>query len=367
MNKSSKEEKLFNDYQKSIFKGDKILKFIDTITGKKFMHTVYLLIFISVCIIVVKSFYYKNGFFIGSKIDDEVVVNTEDNVDVNKLKRSAVDEYVKCLSSKTDNKELSDDVKKIITKINNYYKKSNGRFAFKYVDLHTGFSVAINENQKIYAASTIKAPANIYIWELVSNGQANLNDKLKYTVGYYNTGSGVLKNKKFNTEYTIRDLLRYSIVYSDNAAYAMLMNKFGRKNMLNYWKEKGTNAIFTSSNIWGSISAHDAAIYLKELYKFYVENDEYGSVIMNDFISAKTKFISSKSGYKIASKAGWWGNTTHDTTIVFADNPYILVGLSSLGYYGSRDYFKTISDLAEDLHTEYWKYKMDTCSKIKQY
>ena len=177
-----------------------------------------------------------------------------------------------------------------------------------------------------------------------------------------------LKKKKFNTKHDIRTLSRYSTVASDNAAHNMLMDHFGRKNMLEFWKTKGTTAIFTARNNWGITNANDATIYMEELYRFYLEDEVYGQELMNNFLNSSPKFIKGKNGYKIASKSGWAGTAVHDVSIVFADNPYIVVALSNLGetdYYMS--YFNKVNDLAYKLHTEYWKYKMDVCSNINQY
>ena len=41
---------------------------------------------------------------------------------------------------------------------------------------NTGFSISYNEEQAIFAASTIKAPKDIYIYEMASQGKINLND-----------------------------------------------------------------------------------------------------------------------------------------------------------------------------------------------
>ena len=90
--------------------------------------------------------------------------------------------------------------------------------------------------------------------------------------------------------------------------------------------------------------------------------------LLNIFFNAKTKFITSRNGYKVANKSGWSGSAIHDVAIVFADNPYIVIGLSNLGNtneYGN--YFNKVSDFAYRLHTEYWKYKMNMCSNIIQY
>ena len=177
-----------------------------------------------------------------------------------------------------------------------------------------------------------------------------------------------LKDKPVNGKYSVRELVEYSIVYSDNVAHNMLMDKYGRSNMLLFWKDKGTKAIFTENSNWGVLNASDASIYMEELYNFYLNNNEYGLELLNIFFNAKTKFITSRNGYKVANKSGWSGSAIHDVAIVFADNPYIVVGLSNLGNtdeYGS--YFNKVSDFAYRLHTEYWKYKMNMCSNIIQY
>jgi transcriptional accessory protein Tex/SPT6 len=151
---------------------------------------------------------------------------------------------------------------------------------------------------------------------------------------------------------------------SDNAAF----RKYIRNNMYKFWKEKGTKVIFTANNNWGVTNAHDAVIYMEELYRFYLENEEYGQELMKNFLNANPKFIKGKNKYKVANKSGWSGTAIHDVSIIFADNPYIVVALSNLGYTDYyMSYFNKANDLAYKLHTEYWKYKMDMCGDINQY
>ena len=106
---------------------------------------------------------------------------------------------------------------------------------------------------------------------------------------------------------------------------------------------------------------------MSELYRFYTANDEYGNQVMNNFLNATPKFIKGKNGYKVANKSGWNGSVIHDVSIIFADNPYIIVALSNTGNGNYTAYFNKANDLAYKLHTEYWKYKMSLCNDIKQY
>ena len=134
--------------------------------------------------------------------------------------------------------------------------------------------------------------------------------------------------------------------------------------MLSFWKEKGTSVIFTQNNNWGMINANDATIYMEELYNFYLNNEEYGNELMTNFLNAYPKFIKGKNNYLVANKSGWSGTAIHDMSIVFAENPYVVVALSNTGESDYINYFNNANELAYKLHTEYWNHKMDTCNNI---
>lgn len=143
---------------------------------------------------------------------------------------------------------MPSNLKDIIQKLEDIFNSSNYNFAFKYKDIYTGFTISYNSSQPIFAASTIKAPEAIYIYEEAEKGNINLNDTITYTPNYYNTGTGILKNNKFNTDYTIKDLVSYSIIYSENAAHIILNDKYQRINMYNFWKNLNTTTIFSGND-----------------------------------------------------------------------------------------------------------------------
>ena len=310
----------------------------------------------------------KHNKELETRMEDEIKINSGEVLGAEIDKSSAVDKYTMCINSNVNEEELPDNVKNIINEIREYYKKDKNYFSYKYVDIQTGFNVSINENQAIFTASTIKGPAAIYIYEMADEGKINLDDVLTYTSKYYDNGGGILRFKNFNTTYSTKELLDYSITLSDNSAHMMLVDKYGRDNMMNFWKSKGTNTIFTKPYTqWGNNTAHDAAIYMNELYRYYQTNGTYSDLAMNEFLNAKKKILSAPNDYKIANKAGWWHEYMHDAAIVFAENPYVVVAFSTLGSQYNGPFFKNISNLTYQLHSEYWKYKMESCSKIEQY
>ncbi len=154
-------------------------EFFGFLTNRKVMSVVQVLAFACVCFVVYKSFYYGNRvsqyekffFEIDEKTEDEVRAYAGEELDNSTMKKVAASELVSCLGSKVDMDNLPDSVKNAIRDIKNYYSQSYNNFAFAYKDIYTGFTVTYNENQDIFTASTIKAPANIYVYEMASQGK----------------------------------------------------------------------------------------------------------------------------------------------------------------------------------------------------
>lgn len=333
-----------------------------------------LMTFIFVSIITYRSLTYKNRidtyeeFFtiINNKESDTVEIDYESDIkDKIYNKDTEVSEYISCLNNKLTYEELSDNAKLSIRTLNTLFNQSYNYFAFKYTDIYTGFTVSYNENQEIFTASTIKAPMAIYLYEEAEKGNIDLEEKLTYTSAYYNTGSGVLKYRKFNESYTVRELLSYAIIESDNAAHNMLMNRYGRANMYNFWTNLGTKSIFREYTNWGMTNANDATIYMKELYDFYNKDTELSNELMNNFIKVTYKPLSDKNGNKnTANKSGWSGTAYHDAAIVFDDNPYILVVMSNSGTSDYTYLFNLTSKVVGQLHEEYWNVIYNKCQSI---
>lgn len=311
---------------------------------------------------------YENDIIVEKITTTVTPYYSENGLNDNSLKDIAASNLVSCINQKLDLNELDAETKQIIDELNELYNSSLNNFSFLYKDIYTGFTLSYNEEGSIFTASTIKAPAMIYLYELASKNELDLNEELTYTENFYSEGSGILKDKEPNTKYKVGQLIEYSIHDSDNIAYRMLMNRYGRKNMYNFWTSKGTTNIYKYDTIWGMTSAKDASIYMQELYDFYLTNDTYGTELINLFKNATWKQITNKDGlYNTASKGGWSGTAFHDAAIVFEENPYILVILSNLGESDYNYLFKNTSQLIGKLHEKYWQTKINKCNKITQY
>lgn len=304
-------------------------------------------------------------FYEYSDIEVKYYFDARDN---NYSDNTGINSMISCYQKNINLDEVPGSVRDNITSLNKLYGSNSKYFNFLYYDLFSGFTVSYNADRPIFTASTIKAPAMIYIYELASRGEVDLNEKLIYTSNFYRGGSGVLKTKPANTSYTIEELVQYTIYESDNIAYSMLMNRFGRVNIRDFWRNLGSEYLFENDTIWGYMSANDALIYMKELYRFSHDNEEYGVRLLNHFKNAKWKLITDIDGeFNTANKGGWSNSAIHDIAIVFDDNPYILIVMSNMGESSYSYLFNRTSKLVGSMHLEYWKYKVDMCSNIKLY
>lgn len=311
---------------------------------------------------------YKSDNIIEKEQSNTNYYYNNNKLDTKSLKSIAASELISCINEKLDTNNLPENLTNYINELNNLYNSSKNYFSFLYKDIYTDFTVSYNENQPIFTASTIKAPAMIYLYELASKNEINLDEKLTYTLEFYSLGSGVLKDKEPGSEYTVKQLIEYAIHDSDNIAYKMLMNRFKRENLYSFWSNKGTTNIFKYDTVWGYTSSKDASIYMQELYNFYLTDNTYGEELMTYFKNAEWKQITNKDGdFNTANKGGWSDETFHDVAIVFEENLYILIIMSKTETSDYNNLFQKTSALVGNFHDEYWKYKMSKCNNINQY
>lgn len=331
--------------------------------NRTFLTTISLISLILISIVVYRAINLRN------KVDDiekSIIEKMETKVKINyptySISNNSGAQFIEdCLKTPLKKNELTDELLNISKELEDLFNESNYNFSFKYKELYTGFTLSYNSKQPIYAASTIKAPEAIYIYEKAEKGNINLNDTIKYTTNYYNTGTGVLKNKRFNDNYKISKLVEYSIIYSDNAAHIMLNNKYKRENMYKYWSEQGTKTIFKENTPWGNISANDASIYMEKLYNYHTDNNKYSKQLLSYFDKSWKIISTPNNKLRIANKTGWSGSSLHDAALVFDENPYTLVILTQRGYTEYQSFFDEVSTLIYKFHKKYWNQKEKIC------
>ncbi len=274
------------------------------------------------------------------------------------------------------------------------------KLALYYEDLTSGYHVSYNENEIMYSASLIKAP---YIYAVVREIEAfeekklnyaadgsplydengnplfsgkhpnlDANGKIIYLEGeekydlsrmwtydpdtMKEEGSGKIQYEKKGFELSWEELFEYTLLFSDNVAFRQIRNEFGMTSFQELAKElsfKGTPYGFMQ------ITASDCGKFLKVLYEFFAGESKYAQW-MQDLMcrSAHTVLIpATVSPAKAAHKYGWDEDSYHDMAVVFDENPYILVVMTTLEDGGTDvdAYIRSLVQQCRKIHIDVQK------------
>ncbi len=221
----------------------------------------------------------------------------------------------------------------LLDDLNNTLSSYPQASSFMVVSLNDGMSFGYNIDQAYGSGSTIKATYAYYVYKLVAEKKASLDDTIAYQAKFYNSGTGSIKHAAYGTEYTVRQLLYEMIHESDNVAYLMLLDKYKWDGFNEMLDDLGAVELHLSNTSrWGKLSCRSSAIIWQEIYKFSQESAE-GKELMDLFLNAKYNYFKEiLPDVASASKSGFTQVVVHDTGIVMdEENPYIIIILSNTG------------------------------------
>jgi len=238
-------------------------------------------------------------------------------------------------------RSLEQEIRKLLA-------EEEGTYGVYILDLHTQQFCGINQEVVFHAASTFKIPMNLFLFQQIALNKINPQLKLTYKPQHYEGGTGILQFARYGTSYTIYELAKYSMVYSDNVATNMLLGYLGRKNVKDFMRSLGGKVVDDRRNI---TCPRDMAYYMKALVAFWENYPEYGSILLNHlentvFNERIPKLL--PSGTRVAHKIGNWPATGsyHDVGIVFhPTHPYI-ISLFSKGVPDRTHCFRVLQNLS---------------------
>ncbi|WP_225896039.1 serine hydrolase [Dendronalium phyllosphericum] len=102
-----------------------------------------------------------------------------------------------------------------------------------FMDLETGNYLDISGDKVFPAASTIKFPILIALFEKIDAGKVKLNDTLVMRRDLVASGSGDLQYQRVGTKLTVLQTVNKMISISDNTATNMIIDRLGGKAILN--------------------------------------------------------------------------------------------------------------------------------------
>ena len=136
---------------------------------------------------------------------------------INKIRPSNLVVVLLLLSISTPAQSLDDQVKNLVTS----FKGKVNLFA---KNLDTGETYALNPDERVRTASTIKIAVMIEAFARVAEGKAKWTDEVVLTKEKKVSGSGILSELSDGLRLTLRDAVNLMMILSDNTATNLVLD-----------------------------------------------------------------------------------------------------------------------------------------------
>lgn len=203
------------------------------------------------------------------------------------------------------------------------------RVSFKAVSIDGSKAMSYNSEEKYFPASAIKAPYLLYCYQQIDAGNGTFEEEMIYTSKYFYDGTGDVKNSEEGTVYTLHELMRRIIWNSDNSAYKMCAERWGKEGYNQLMQEIGAEQLmFPSYSIWAhDTRVGDFVIAWKSIYDYFQTETEGAKAFYDSTTNCKWNFYG--GGIKnctIAQKYGWAEEAFSNAGIIYGENEtYLLV------------------------------------------
>lgn len=289
-------------------------------------------------------------------------IKTYNEVKIDNLKDEQFD-YEKCLISKFDENEVSDNLLNKQEELNQYLSKYN--VSIFYEDISTGFNYKYQSDKVYYGASLIKLVEAEYLIDKAINNEIDLdNTFVKYYEKYKADDSIGMSSRKISEDISLKDLISYILKYSDNTAHYMLIDYIGMSNLKKYGNNLGAINILTGGDTYGNQSAIDTNIYLKHAYEMMNSNTSYGTFLKECMTNTYYNYLNlNGDDNNVAHKWGWHSYYFHDIGIVFEEYPYTISILTS---HGKGDYQSIVNNIHKkinELHHLFYAERENYCKE----
>lgn len=224
------------------------------------------------------------------------------------------------------NTSVAPDYSPLQEQITRYLDKQPGVYGLYFIDINSGRGFGYNSRTIFHAASTFKVPMNLYLYRAADQGQLSLSERLFFRDKHLEGGTGILQNHPPGGSYIIAQLADYSILYSDNVATNILLDRLGKENVKEFMRSLGGQVVDNEKNI---TCPRDLALYMQEVLR--LARQPAGEKLLENLFESKLKDripAPLPPEIKVANKIGTWppSETYNDAAYVaHPKQPYILV------------------------------------------
>ena len=311
--------------------------------------------------VLVVLLFFAFGYMFSYKIDTSFVnKKCSSNLDL-------LNPNIDCDTSDSKIENLSTLQERLEVLVGGYTKSRKAQRVSVFVrDLNTARFAGVNDNDVFYMASLLKTPLMIGGFKLAEVEPKVMDQEIVYTGKPDLYSEQIIKSGehlKVGDSYTIRELIRRSVVHSDNTAAQILFDYYPQDFMDRIMQAIGLQLTKSTGEQENLVTARTYAGVFRTLYNASYLTNEFSNEALK--ILTQTEF---KEGavaqlpkgvivaHKFAertyndSKTGVLLRQLHECGIVYAKEPYTFCIMTEGGDY--KDLEKIISDISLIVYEE---------------
>lgn len=260
------------------------------------------------------------------------------------------------------------------------FAKEKGIYALAYLDLQSGEEILINEKDVFHAASTMKTPVMIEVYQQAAEGRFSMNDSILVKNEFYSIvdsstyqlnvedDSETELYDRLGTKRSIKDLVYDMIIVSSNLATNLIIELVDAKKVTQRMRDLGAADIQVlrgvedgkayEQGLSNRTTAYDLMKILQALAEKKAVNPDADQAMINTLLDQKFNEIIPAllpKEVKVAHKTGVITGLHHDSGIVYLPNgnKYVLVILSRdmEDFDGGTQMMAGVSKIIYDYHT----------------
>ncbi len=216
----------------------------------------------------------------------------------------------------------------ITDKVSDLTKNLKGEYGIYVFNLTTKQGYGVNEDEIFPAASLIKLPVFLTLYQEAEAGRIDLETKYTLKNSDKQAGAGGMQYKPAGTVFTYRQMAELMGKQSDNTAVFVLRKILGDQKIQSTIDNLGMTKTSLSKN---ETSPQDLGLFFRKLYAGSIVSREHRDEILGYLTET---FDESRipagvpEGTRVCHKVGTEIGIISDAGIVFSQKPFILVIMS---------------------------------------
>jgi beta-lactamase class A len=165
------------------------------------------------------------------------------------------------------------EMKKIVAD----YEKQGHSVGVYFEFLNTGANISIKQDIRFWPASLSKMPTIFAVMKKVEKGEWKLSNELVLFPEDKDEGFGLLYQKLSGTRFTIEELLKETLINSDNTSHRILVRNLTSKDYTDIFEALGMENLFNENY---DITAKEYSRIFRALYNASYLNRENSQMIL---------------------------------------------------------------------------------------